>query len=114
MSKYIISNNCSNNCSNNSNYCRDTSSFLSKLASKLMDMAIAINTRIENIKKQVNCPSERGVLMASIDAPVMAIAINIEYIEYIKRYGPPEGGKFDTDKLNLIKNELGITEETRL
>ena len=112
MPTYIIYNTNNNNCNTN-NYCRDTSLFFSKLSSKLLDMAMAINKRIESIESKV-CSNERGVLLASIETPVMTLGIKIEYLEYVKRYGPPEGGRFDNDKLQLIKDELGITSEASL
>ena len=49
--------------------------------------------------------------MASIEAPVMMLAIKQEYI---RRYGPPEAGKFDDEKIQIIKSELGITNENTL
>lgn len=115
MPVYLVSNNCNNNnCNNEKSFCRDTSSFFSKLATKLMDMAVTINKRIEKIKSEVKSSSGGGVLLASIETPVMMLGIKVEYMEYIRRYGPPEGGKFDEGKLEIIKNELGISVENTL
>lgn len=93
----------------NDNYCRNTSLFFSKLANKLLDMAVSIDKHIEKIKAQIQCKSNGGVVLVSIDTPIMTIAIKYEFIEYIKRYGPPTDGKFEDDKLELIRTELGIS-----
>jgi hypothetical protein len=103
--KYIrhLQKNLSDNC------CRDTNVFFSKLASKILIMSETINERINIIKSQVCTTSHSGVLLASIEAPVMAIGVKYEYIEYIKIYGPPDKGIFDEAKLTKIRNNLGIT-----
>lgn len=77
-------------------------------------MAITINKRIEKIQSEVKCSSGGGVLLASIEAPVMMLAIKVEFMEYIRRHGPPEGGKFDDGKLKIIMKELGITNDNTL
>jgi hypothetical protein len=79
-----------------------------------MDMTVAINKRIEKLQSQTNCSGGKGVLLASIDAPVMMIAIKPEFLEYIRRYGPPEGGKFDQQKLQIVRTELGVSAENTL
>ena len=55
MPIYLVSgsNSYNNNCNGESSYCRDTSSFFNKLATKLMDMAVTINKRIEKIPLQI-------------------------------------------------------------
>ena len=108
--KYIrhLQKNINNICS------RDTTIFFSKLASKILIMSETINDRINVIKSQVCTTSESGILLASIEAPVMAIAIKYEYIEYIKQYGPPVEGIFDEDKLTNIRKQLGITNDNSL
>ena len=89
---------------------RDTIVFFSKLASKLLIMSETINERMNEMKKNIcNKGESGGVLLASIEAPVMTISIAFEYIEYIRQYGPPSNGKFDEDKLTKIRKELGIT-----
>ena len=97
----------------NDTSCRDTS-FFSKLASKILCMSETINERINIIKSQVCTTSSSGVLLASIEAPVMAIGIKYEYMEYIRQYGPPCEGKFDEVKLTKIRKELGITNNNSL
>ncbi len=91
-----------------SSFSRDSSKFFSNLATKLLEMTTAINTRIEDIKK--NCGGQRGqgVFLASIEVPKMTLGVKYEYIEYIRRFGPPTDGKFDESKLNDLRIELGI------
>jgi hypothetical protein len=96
-------------CSNT--FSKDSSKFFSSLATKLLEMTTAINNRIDDIKK--NCKNSSsgkgGVLLASIDAPQMTLGVKYEYIEYIKRFGPPTDGVFDEKKLQDLRTELGIT-----
>jgi hypothetical protein len=93
----------------NKDNCKDNIVFYSKLACKLLVMSETINERIKTITSQICSKNETGVLLASIEAPVMTIAIKYEYIEYIKQYGPPCNGIFDEDKLNQIRTTLQIT-----
>ena len=90
--------------------CRDTTRFFDTLATKLLDMSRAIQQKMDEIRAQVNC-QEKGVLLASIEAPNMALSVKYLDIEYIKRYGPPEDGIFDEAKLIVLRGELGITNQ---
>jgi hypothetical protein len=90
------------------NACKETVRFFGKLATKLLEMSEAIDKRIQKIKSE-SCPKpQRGVIMAEIDAPVMTIGVKYEYVEYIRRHGPPVNGIFDEAKLNVIRIELGM------
>lgn len=96
----------------NGSICQQESScnskFFSNLAKKLLEMATAVNKRIEDIKKNCVASRQQGVFLASIETPVMNIGVKYEYIEYIKRFGPPTDGKFEEEKLQQIRMELGI------
>ena len=110
MPNYIVSGtkvpNC---CEEKTDYCKDSARFLNKLAIKLLDMAEAINTKIEKIKEEcVNTSGQRGIIMAQIDVKPVELTIKYEYIEYIKRYGPPIKGIFEEQKLEQIRTDLGI------
>lgn len=88
--------------------CKDTTRFFSNLADKLQAMAISINDRINRIKED-SCKTIPGAtVFASVDLPTMVIGVKYEYIEYIKRYGPPNDGVFNEEKLELLRQELGI------
>jgi hypothetical protein len=91
-----------------SSFSRDSSKFFSDLAAKLLEMTTAINKRIEDIKKNCGGKAQSGFLLASVEAPVMNLGVKYEYIEYIKRFGPPIEGKFDEKKLEQLRIELGI------
>jgi hypothetical protein len=115
MPTYIVSNTFNNvlggtgdgGCAN-AVVCRDTTKFFDKLATKLKEMAESVNKRIEDIRKNAVCYTGGGVLFASIDVPTMNLEVKYEYIEYIKRYGPPLDGIFDESKLALLRNELAL------
>jgi hypothetical protein len=87
----------------------DTNSavFFNNLATKLLDMSKAIEKKMEDLSKQVCTPS-RGFTLVQIDTPVMKLGVKYEYVEYIKRYGPPCDGIFDRIKLEQLRVELGI------
>ncbi len=91
-----------------SSFSRDSSNFFSDLATKLLEMTTAVNKRIEDIKKNCGGSKQSGFFLASIEAPVMNLGVKYEYIEYIKRYGPPTDGKFEEEKLKQLRIELGI------
>lgn len=82
--------------------------FFNNLATKLLAMSESIQKRIEDLESRPCNQVSRGFLFASIETPKMALGVKYEYVEYIKRYGPPIKGKFDEDKLNIIREELGI------
>ena len=87
----------------------DSTRFLNTLATKLLDMAKAIDARIEKIKQEYsNNTAQSGFYLAEITAPSMEVGVKYEYIEYITRYGPPSDGIFDEAKLKLLRQELGI------
>jgi hypothetical protein len=91
-----------------SSFSRDSSNFFSDLATKLLEMTTAVNKRIEDIKKNCGGSKQSGFFLASIEAPVMNLGVKYEYIEYIKRFGPPTDGKFEEEKLKQLRIELGI------
>lgn len=90
-------------------FSKDSSKFFSNLATKLLEMTTAINNRIDDIKKNCKNSSSNGILLASIEAPQMTLGVKYEYIEYIKRFGPPTNGIFDENKLQALRTELGIS-----
>lgn len=97
-----------NNCSSGM-MCKDTVNFYGTLATKLLNMAESISARIENIKKNCGGKPAKGFYIAEIEVPKMVLGVAVEYLEYIKRYGPPDNGVFDPAKLQLLRSELGIS-----
>jgi hypothetical protein len=72
-------------------------------------MTQSLKNQFEELKKQAcNGTKARGAILAEIDAPVMTIGVKMEYIEYIRRFGPPGNGVFDPCKLEELRCELGI------
>ena len=108
MSRYIVTGD-SSSCSSGV-VCKDTTlSFYGTLATKLLDMAESIHTRIENLKKSWNIKPSSGVIMAEIEVAKMVIGVKAEYLEYVRRYGPPVDGIFEPAKLALIRDQLNIS-----
>jgi hypothetical protein len=94
--------------------CRDTVKFFGTLATKLLKMAESIQDRIEKIKQNCGPQPSRGFLIAEIETPNMIVGVKYEYVEYIRRHGPPEKGIFDEEKLEVIRRELGINTQIPL
>jgi hypothetical protein len=101
-----------NPCNNNNDYCKDNVRFFSLLAIKLKNMAISINNRINELKNNSCKTYSKAFIFAAVDVPKMTIGVKQEYIIYITRYGPPDNGIFDPDKLELLRAELGINDST--
>ena len=99
--------------STNGNCCCDSidgnsAIFFNNLAQKLLDMSKAIEKRIDDLSNKVCLPESKGFLIASIETPSMMLGVKYEYVEYIRRYGPPDKGKFDSVLLQKLRTELGI------
>jgi len=90
----------------------NTAIFFNNLAKKLVDMSKSIEKRIEDLSNKVCQPESKGILMASIDTPSMMLGVKYEYVEYVRRHGPPINGKFDPILLEEIRDNLGIKEIT--
>jgi hypothetical protein len=99
----------SGGCCDDNSIDRNSAIFFNNLASKLLEMTHSFEKRIEDIKKNCGGQSARGFLFASIDTPQMNISIGSEYVIYVQRFGPPEKGKFDKCKLDIIRKELKLT-----
>jgi len=89
-------------------YCSaKTLSFFDILSDKLVLLAESINDQFEYLKKNIYVPAE-GAVLASIIMKPPPIGVKYEFIEYIKRYGPPTDGIFDQGLLQGLRSELGI------
>jgi hypothetical protein len=111
MPTYLILGDCSTLKVNNdqcSTICKDTTKFFGTLANKLLNMAEKIHDKIEKLKTEVCLRPQKGFVFAEIDAPKMVLGVRYEYVEYVRRYGPPENGVFDEERLEVIRSELGI------
>jgi hypothetical protein len=99
-----------NPCCKDNSVDRNSAIFFNNLANKLLEMSKAIDARMAELSNRVCEPASKGFLLASIETPQMVLGVSYEYIEYIKRYGPPVNGKFDQEKLVLLRAELGISQ----
>ena len=95
-------------CTDSTSLDRNSAIFFNNLATKLLDMSKAIQTRMDELANRVPGQQSGGFLFASINTPAMMVGVRQEYVEYIKRYGPPQKGKFDAAKLEQLRIELGI------
>lgn len=86
-----------------------TVSFISSVATKLLDLTKAIDLRIDTIKKNCKATTQEQFVFASIDTPNMNISVGAEYVIYVQRFGPPRLGKFDQDKLAEIRAEINAS-----
>jgi hypothetical protein len=93
---------------------RNSAIFFNNLANKLLEMSKAIDARMAALANKVCEPTSKGFLLASIETPAMVLGVKYEYVEYIKRHGPPVKGKFDEAKLEAIRIELGISKTANI
>lgn len=109
MPRYIVCRQSVNGCCDTT-IDRNSAVFFNNLATKLLDMSKAIQTKMDDLANKVCHPTEsRGFVLVSIDTPQMLLGVKYEYIEYIKRYGPPSRGKFDERLLDELRKELNIS-----
>ncbi len=110
MPSYIVKGGNSNCCSTSSNddSCKSSLSFFATLSKKMLDMVKTIKQQFEEIKENCKPKESKGFFLASIEAPKQYIGVKVEYLEYIKRYGPPKDGIFDEKLLEQLRIELGV------
>lgn len=96
--------------STSGNCCTGESSvvFFAKMSDKLLDMVTSLQEQFEELKKCQNSTVAQGAMLAEIDTPEMVLGVGQEYLEYIKRHGPPCEGIFDKHLLSMIRAQLGI------
>ncbi len=89
-------------------YAAKSIEFFNKLSEKLRDLTVSLKNTFDDLKKKCGGQKALGPVMASIVVPKVTMGIKYEYIEYIKRYGPPETGLFDEVLLDKLRIELNI------
>lgn len=99
-----------NGCCTDNSVDRNSAIFFNTLANKLLEMSRAIDARMTELSNRVCEPASKGFLFASIETPQMVLGVSYEFVEYVKRHGPPVNGKFDPEKLAAIRVELGISQ----
>ena len=77
-------------------------------------MSRTIDARMSELANKVCEPASKGFVLASIDTPQMVLGVSYEFVEYIKRHGPPVNGKFDPARLATIRAELGIGQTSNI
>jgi hypothetical protein len=111
MPSYIVKGNTSGNscCTpSNNDSCQSSISFFATLSQKMLDMVNTIKQQFEEMKENCTPKEVKGFFLASIEAPKQFIGVKVEYLEYIKRYGPPKDGIFDNTLLEQLRIELGV------
>lgn len=66
---------------------------------RILNSIQLMRERISQLKKQVNIFEDTNMTMPKVE-------VHVEMIVYMQRYGFPENGVFDTDKLQEIIDEL--------
>jgi hypothetical protein len=95
-------------CCQNETPCQSSLLFFSKISDKLLIMVESLKRQFEECRsKCVGTPSQ-GAILVSVDAPQVTLGVRYEFIEYIKRYGPPVAGIFDENLLNILRQQLGL------
>ncbi len=92
----------------NAYYTTKTIIFYNDLANKLEILTTSLKNTFTDLRKNCGKGSGTGILFAEVIIPSQVVGIKYEYIEYIKRYGPPSDGKFDEAILTQIRAELNL------
>lgn len=95
-------------CCQNETPCQSSLIFFSKLSDKLLIMVESLKTQFEECRSKCMGTPSQGAILVSVDAPQVTLGVRYEFIEYIKRYGPPVAGIFDENLLNIIRQQLNI------
>jgi hypothetical protein len=93
--------------------CQSSLNFFTKLTEKMVIMVKSLKQQFEECRKQITTKA-KGFLLAEVEVKTAPLNVKYEYIEYIKRYGPPTNGVFDEDKLKKLRTELGLDTQTSL
>ena len=86
--------------------CPSQTGFLSTLADKLKAMVESLQTQFEELRNKAVSRGE-GAILSTIESSA-EVAVRVEYILYIQRYGPPINGIFDEELLNGLRAEYNI------
>ncbi len=82
--------------------------FFETLTDKLTCMVTSLQEQFEECHAAAKPQYADGFVLVEVDIPKATIGVKLEYIEYIKRYGPPCDGKFCEEKLRCLRAELGL------
>jgi hypothetical protein len=86
--------------------CPSQTNFLSTLADKLKDMVQSLQVQFEELRNKVAVRGE-GAVLAGI-ASSAKVDVQVQYVIYVQRYGPPVNGVFDAELLDEIIREYNI------
>lgn len=93
--------------------CQSSLNFFSKLSDKLLTMVKSLKKQFDECKNAITTRA-KGFILAEVEVKTAPLNVKYEYVEYIKRYGPPTNGIFEEEKLILLRKELGISTATSL
>jgi len=88
-------------------YCPSSTTFLSTLTDKLLEMAQSLKEQFAALEANSNSTLQKakGVIIAEITTQG-SITTKWEYVLYIQIYGPPVQGQFDPVYLELIRGGI--------
>jgi len=78
------------------------------MTDKLSAMVTSLKQQFEDLAENCGGQKAQGAILASTTVPPVVIGVRMEYLEYIKRYGPPLDGKFDEHRLHHLRHEMGL------
>lgn len=83
--------------------------FFEVLSYKLAFMVTSLQKQFDECHEAAQPKyAEDGYVIVETEIPSQMVGVKLEYVEYIRRYGPPTNGIFDQSKLAMIRSELGI------
>jgi hypothetical protein len=82
--------------------------FFETLTDKLVCMVTSLQEQFEECHAAAQPQYAEGFVLVEVEIPKQTLGVKLEYLEYIKRYGPPCDGKFCEEKLRCLRAEMGL------
>jgi hypothetical protein len=90
--------------------CQSSLLFFNALSGKMLDMVSTLKQQFAECAANATNTVASGFFLVKISTKSGTLGVKLEYVEYIKRYGPPTDGIFDETLLQQLRDELGISE----
>lgn len=95
-------------CSKSASEYETSVNFFSQMSEKLTAMVSTVKTQFDDYRAQIDKFTTPKGIVSKVDTPGLVLGVGQEYLEYIKRFGPPPNGVWDPAKIAQLRIELGI------
>lgn len=88
--------------------CPSTTKFFETLVNKLEEMTLALKAKFTQLESKPQESQKKVFVIAEAPLTAPLVSIHMEYLTYVKKYGPPQDGIFDETLLAGLRKELGL------